>query len=682
MANQEYTNQLIHEKSPYLLQHAHNPVKWYPWGEEAFSKAKAENKLIFLSIGYSTCHWCHVMAHESFEDEEVADMLNSLYIAIKVDKEERPDIDSVYMGVCQMLTGQGGWPLTVILTPDKKPVFAGTYFPKHSRYQMPGVMDILSAVATQWKNDPSKLLTSADEITSLLQQENKSPEGANAERALSKDILQKTAATFSQTFDEQYGGFGRSPKFPTPHHILFLLRYAYFEKDDRALEMAEKTLQQMYRGGIFDHIGFGFSRYSTDEKWLVPHFEKMLYDNALLTMSYLEAFQITRKELYRTVAIKTMDYVLRELTDETGGFYCAQDADSEGVEGKYYVFTPDEIIACLGEEDGTYFNEYFDITAQGNFEGKNIPNLLGNLQFDQPNKRIDELSKQLFSYRIDRTFLHKDDKILTSWNALMIVAFAKAYRIIGDERYLQAAEHAISFLESNLMKKDGRLSVRYRDGETSGDGHVDDYAFTVWALLELYQATFHSNYLVNACQLNDKLLDDFFDRENGGFYLYGKDSESLIARPKELYDGAIPSGNSVAAYGLFQLAKLTGNAELEELAEKQLTYLASNVQDYPAGYSFAMMAFMLALYPSREVVCAVKNQADLQAVQDVFSRYFTPNTVILVLDEQNKAKLGEIAEFTKAYECKNDQTTYYICENNSCSPPFHSMQELEQKIKE
>ncbi|HEX3037440.1 MAG TPA: thioredoxin domain-containing protein [Oscillospiraceae bacterium] len=672
-----HENQLIHEKSPYLLQHAYNPVNWYPWGEEAFSKAKKENKLVFLSIGYSTCHWCHVMAHESFEDEEVADTLNNLFVSIKVDKEERPDIDSVYMGVCQMLTGQGGWPLTIIMTPDKKPIFAGTYFPKHSRYNMPGILDILSALAAKWREDPSELIASGEEITKVLQQENGGGEGT-----LSKDILIKTCELFHQTFDEKYGGFGRSPKFPTPHHILFLLRYAYFEKDNRALKMAEKTLQQMYRGGMFDHIGFGFSRYSTDAKWLVPHFEKMLYDNALLTIAYLEAFQITRNELYKAVAVKVMEYVLRELTDENGGFYCAQDADSEGVEGKYYVFTPDEIISCLGEADGTYFNKYFGITEQGNFEGKSIPNLLSNQEFAERNDRIEKLSKLVFSYRMERTSLHKDDKILTSWNALMIAAFSKAYRILGDERYLRTAERAVSFLESKLMKKDGHLFVRYRDGETSGDGHVDDYAFLVWALLELYQATFDCSYLTKALTVNETLVHDFFDEKSGGFYLYGKNSESLISRPKELYDGAIPSGNSVAAYNLFQISKLTGDAKLEELASKQLSFMAANVQDYPAGYSFAMMAFMLALYPSRELVCVVKNPSDLHAIQTALGRHFAQNTVVLLKDEQNKEELGKIAEFTKAYDGANDEMTFYLCENNACSPPFHGISELEEKIKE
>lgn len=617
------------------------------------------------------------MAHESFEDEEVADALNNLFVSIKVDKEERPDIDSVYMGVCQMLTGQGGWPLTIIMTPDKKPIFAGTYFPKHSRYNMPGILDILSALAAKWREDPSELIASGEEITNFLQQEK-----GNGKGTLSKDSVIKTFEQFHQTFDEQYGGFGRSPKFPTPHHILFLMRYAYFEKEDRALKMAEKTLQQMYRGGMFDHIGFGFSRYSTDEKWLVPHFEKMLYDNALLTIAYLEAFQMTHNELYKTVAVKVMEYVLRELTDENGGFYCAQDADSEGVEGKYYVFTPSEIISCLGEADGTYFNEYFGITAQGNFEGKNIPNLLNNPQFAEQNQRIEELSKSVFSYRMERTSLHKDDKILTSWNALMIAAFSKAYQILGDERYLHTAERAVSFLESKLMKNDGHLFVRYRDGETSGDGHVDDYAFLVWALLLLYQATFDCRYLKKALTINETLVNDFFDEKNGGFYLYGKNSESLIARPKELYDGAIPSGNSVAAYNLFQLSKLTGDAKLEELASRQLSFMAANVQDYPAGYSFAMTAFMLALYPSRELVCVVKNPSDVREIQTLLGKHFAPNIVVLLKDEQNKEELGEIAEFTKAYAGTKDEMTFYLCQNNACSPPFHGISELEEKIKE
>lgn len=615
------------------------------------------------------------MAHESFEDEEVAQVLNSRFVSIKVDKEERPDIDAVYMNVCQMLTGQGGWPLTIIMTPEKKPVFAGTYFPKYARYHVPGVLDILSALDEQWHSDPAHLLDSADQITELLRQESSQERGT-----LSKAIPLKAAAIFESTFDEQYGGFGSAPKFPTPHNLLFLLRIGQLEKDSRCLEIVEKTLQQMYRGGIFDHIGFGFSRYSTDEKWLVPHFEKMLYDNALLTIAYLETYQITKKELYKAVAEKIMSYVLRELTHEDGGFFCAQDADSDGEEGKYYVFTPRELLSLLGEKDGRTFNSYFGITDQGNFEGANIPNLLHNLDFEQKNERMDELCQTVFAYRLERTSLHKDDKILTSWNALMIAAFAKAYRILGNASYLRAAERAMQFIESKLMDEQNHLFVRYRDGETSGNGHVDDYAFTVWALLELYDVTFDCAYLEKAMQMNEKLVENFFDDNNGGFYLYGKDSERLISRPKELYDGAIPSGNSVATYNLARLAKLTGKTELQELADRQFDYIASNLQDYPAGYSFALIACMTELYPSREVVCTVDDENEMKSLRTILGRHFLPNTTVLVKNNRNAEKLGEIAEFTQEYEI-SAQPSYYICENNSCSPPIHSLQELEKRIQ-
>ncbi|MEL7655517.1 MAG: thioredoxin domain-containing protein, partial [Bacillota bacterium] len=415
-------NRLINESSPYLLQHARNPVDWYPWGEEAFNRAKTEDKPVFLSIGYSTCHWCHVMAHESFEDEEVAEVLNRDFISIKVDKEERPDIDAVYMSVCQGLTGSGGWPLTIIMSPDQRPFFAGTYYPKTKRYNVPGLLEILDAVTKEWKGNKDSLLETGDKIVNALkagtQKQDHDMTGQIDHNGLSKDIIHEAKELFSQSYDERYGGFGRSPKFPSPHNLMFLLRYSKFEKDERALEIVEKTLLQMYRGGIFDHIGYGFSRYSTDEKWLAPHFEKMLYDNALLAIICSETYQITGKELYQRVARKTLSYITREMTDEQGGFYSAQDADSEGTEGKYYIFTPDEILKLLGEQDGTLFNGFFDITGRGNFEGSNIPNLLKNKVYDPIPDMIRGMIPKVYEYRYNRTRLHKDDKQLTSWNSL------------------------------------------------------------------------------------------------------------------------------------------------------------------------------------------------------------------------------------------------------------------------
>lgn len=676
MSDPEYNNKLIHEKSPYLLQHAHNPVNWYPWGEEAFDKAKREDKPIFLSIGYSTCHWCHVMAHESFEDEEVATALNRDFIAVKVDREERPDVDAVYMAVCQALTGSGGWPMTVLMTPEQKPFYAGTYLPKSSRYSMPGLLDILAAATDQWHNHRDELLESGDKITQAIQ----TGSNQNKNIRLNQDSVFAAYSLFSQSFDGRYGGFGSSPKFPTPHNLMFLLRYYKQESDVRALAMAEKTLQQMYRGGIFDHVGFGFSRYSTDERWLVPHFEKMLYDNALLTIAYLETYQITGVEFYKTAAVKILTYIQREMTDSGGCFYSAQDADSDGVEGKYYVFTPGEITALLGEDDGAYFNEYFGIAPGGNFDGKNVPNLIHNSKFSLANERIEKMLPTVYAYRLTRTRLHKDDKILTSWNALMIAAFAKAYRILGDNKYLEIAQKAMKSLLQNLSDGKGNLYVRCRGGEASGTGNVDDYAFTIWALLELYGAGFDAEYLEKALLFNEKLLTDFWDEENRGFYLTAQNAEQLIYHPKETYDGAIPSGNSVAGYCLVQLAKLTGSPKLEEAASRQLQFLAGAVQSYLAGYSFALMAQMLSLYPGREVVAVMENSTDLEELKLLLRKKFLPNTVVLVIDANSETKIHKLAEFTKEYGLKNRKSTYYVCHNNACSPPVNELAELEKSL--
>jgi len=593
-------NQLINESSPYLLQHAYNPVNWYPWSHDAFEKAKTEEKPIFLSIGYSTCHWCHVMAHESFEDEEVAEVLNRDFISIKVDKEERPDIDSVYMTVCQALTGSGGWPLTIIMTPDQKPFFAGTYYPKTRRYNVPGILEILDAVAKEWYGSRDSLVGTGGKIVEAINQRASKPaqrEQRGKEMSqTAKTLIHQAKEMLSQSFDERYGGFGRSPKFPAPHNLMFLLRYAKFERDDKILEMVEKTLQQMYRGGIFDHIGYGFSRYSTDEKWLVPHFEKMLYDNALLAAVYAEAYQITGKEFYKTVAVKTLGYVKREMNDAEGGFYSAQDADSEGIEGKYYVFSPSEITSLLGEKDGELFNEFYDITEKGNFEGASIPNLIKNKDYEPIPYSIRALIPAVYEYRLKRTALHKDDKLLVSWNSLAIMAFAKAYKAFGDEKYLLVAETAASFLLESMTKADGKLAVSYRDGEPAGIGNLDDYAFFVWALLELYEATLDQNYLEQGRRLCDLMHCCFYDENDTGYFLADKDAESLIYRPKETYDGAVPSGNSVAGYVLVKLSKLTGLEEYHELGMKQLGFLAVSAEDYPSGFCFAMMALMMEYY--------------------------------------------------------------------------------------
>jgi uncharacterized protein YyaL (SSP411 family) len=617
------------------------------------------------------------MAHESFEDQEVAELINTHFVSIKVDREERPDVDSVYMTVCQAFTGSGGWPLTVIMTPDQKPFFAGTYYPKQSKYGRPGLMDLLKGVANKWETNKEKLVASSDEIMEALEDQFSV---LSKPGDLTKSTIKRAVTLFHNQFDVTYGGFGQAPKFPTPHHLMFLLRYYHLEKDQKVLQMVEKTLQQMYKGGIFDHIGFGFSRYSTDRMWLAPHFEKMLYDNALLTMTYLEAYQVTKNELYKKVAVRTMAYVLRELTDDEGGFYSAQDADSEGEEGKYYVFKPNEIIEVLGEEDGQYFNQYFKIMPSGNFEGKNIPNLISNEDFDMPNERIDRLTKKVLRYRIERTYLHKDDKILTSWNALMIVSFAKAYKILENERYLSAAIKAICFIEDKLINDNERILARYREGEASYLGYLEDYSFFVWALIEMYEATFDIDYLKKALKYNKEMIEYFWDDKKGGFFLYGNDGEQLIARPKELYDGAMPSGNSVAAYNLLKLARLTGEKELEELADRQLKFYISSTKEYPIGYSFYMMALLFALYPSGEIICVLKDCDDLNHLKSLVSEKFIPNKSILVKTTENEKEINSIIKTLKDYSLKDDQATYYVCENQACSSPFNDINELKRRL--
>ena len=575
-------NRLKNETSPYLLQHMNNPVDWWPWCDEAFAKAKAENKPVFLSIGYSTCHWCHVMAHESFEDAEVADVLNRYFVPVKVDKEDRPDIDSVYMSVCLALTGSGGWPMTIIMEHTGKPFFAGTYFPKRYRYGMPGLIELLEGINAQWQTDRQKLLDSAEKITVRLNAQSKKP----LNHSDSDKLIKQGVAYFKSAFDRRYGGFGRAPKFPSPHNLLFLLE-AYQNLHDRdCLEMAEKTLLSMAKGGIFDHIGFGFSRYSTDAKWLAPHFEKMLYDNALLIMAYTKAYEITRNPVYKTVTEKTILYIKREMTHPEGGFFSAQDADSDGVEGKYYVFTPREIVSTLGESDGQAFCELYDISESGNFEGKNIPNQIGRPAL---NDSISRFLPTLYEYRKKRTSLHKDDKILTAWNALMIAALADAFSIFGDESYLEAAKRAAAFIETNLCEN-GRVFTSFREGKRSGYGFLDDHAFYVYALLRLYHVTSEMQYLERAKRLAGKVAADFFDDRDGGFYLTGNYGEPLVARPKESYDGAIPSGNSVMTMNLVTLNLLTG--EYEDILDKQASFMISQAADSPAGYSFLLYSLL------------------------------------------------------------------------------------------
>lgn len=585
--NQVKPNRLIKQKSPYLLQHAYNPVNWYPWEDEAFIKARSEGKPIFLSIGYSTCHWCHVMERQSFENEEVAGKLNQDFISIKVDREERPDIDHIYMEVCQILTGSGGWPLTIVMTPEGRPFYAATYIPPYSQGGMTGLMDLLPRLAELWKKEQDRILQAGEEITKWMQMAAQ----ADTTGQLTDEALHQAFKNLARTFDSEYGGFGSAPKFPTPTTLMFLLQYHQRYKNNQALEMAEKTLISMYQGGIYDHIGFGFARYSTDRRWLVPHFEKMLYDNALLAIAYLEAFQITGQDFYRQVVQDIFTYVLRDMTSPQGAFYSAEDADSEGEEGRYYLWDKQEIATILGPQ-AVRFSEVYGISAGGNFEGRNIPNLIGQSNSLEPRTLFAKEREQLLTAREKRVKPFKDDKMLTAWNGLMIAALGLGSRLLQNDLYLTAAQKAADFILTNLRREDGRLLARYRDGEANFNGYAADYAYLIWGLLELYEAGRESSYLQVALELNQQLLELFWDQGRGGLFFYGSDSEPLLVRPKESFDSVMPSSNAVAAFNFLRLGRLTDDPGLVELGRTQIKGFAGSISENPGAHSFWLQAFM------------------------------------------------------------------------------------------
>lgn len=660
------SNRLINEKSPYLLQHAYNPVNWYPWCEEAFLKAKQENKPIFLSIGYSSCHWCHVMEKESFEDEEVAKILNDKYISIKVDREERPDVDNIYMTFCQAVTGSGGWPLTIIMTPEQKPFFAGTYFPKNSMYGRPGIIQILKQISDEWKNNKDNIINTSNKLLNTMKErvsQDKSEE-------INESILHDAIMEMNYYYDNKYGGFGIAPKFPTPHKLMLLLIYYKVYNDKSALGMVENTLKCMYKGGIFDHIGFGFSRYSTDEKWLVPHFEKMLYDNALLAYVYTQAYQVTGKSFYKEVAEKIFTYILRDMTSPEGGFYSAEDADSEGVEGKFYVWSLEEIESILGEDAKEFCNTY-DITEKGNFEGKNIPNLIGK---DLENiDKLEELRNKLFKVREKRVHPFKDDKILTAWNALMIVSLSYAGRVFENKEYINRAKKAYDFIENNLIRKDGRLLARFRHGESAYIAYLEDYSFLVWALMELYEATFESNYLKQALNFTDKMIKLFWDEESYGFFHSGRDGEKLILNLKDSYDTAIPSGNSVAAMNLIKLSKITGDNSLGEKAYKMFQGFGGNIKESLQSHSIFLISYMNYIKPSRQIIIASEKEDRLfkEMIKEVNKRFMPFTTTLL-----NDGNLENIIPFIKDQKKIDNKTTSYVCENFSCNRPVDKIEDF------
>ena len=654
-------NRLQYEKSPYLLQHAENPVDWRPWGAGAFDAARREDKPVFLSIGYSTCHWCHVMAHESFESKDVAEVLNRGFISVKVDREERPDVDAVYMEACLAMNGSGGWPLTVLLTPEQKPFWAGTYLPKAQ------LLSLLSQVSELWRGSRDSVLSAGERLTAHLRAEAESQPGTPT-----RELVKAGVDGFARSFDAQWGGFGSAPKFPSAHNLLFLLRYAGAAEDAHAREMAERTLECMYRGGIFDHVGGGFSRYSTDRWWLAPHFEKMLYDNALLALAYTEAWRGSKLPWQRYAAQRTLDYVLHELSDPAGGFTCGQDADSDGVEGKYYVFTRDELTQASGA-DAEAFCKRYGVTESGNFHGKSIPNLIDAPDWDAAPSEAP--LQKLYDYRKTRTTLHRDDKVLAAWNGLMIAALARAGLVFDEPRYTRAAENAATFIRRHMTDAQGRLFSRWRDGEAAHSGKLDDYAFLAWGSLELYGATFDLAYLEDACRLAASLLERFFDAEHGGFYPYASDGEQLLTRKKDAYDGAMPSGNAVAALVLSRLGRLTGEQKWRDAAALQFRYLSGAAQEYPMGHGFALLAFTEELWPAGELVCTARDTP-----KELFS--FLRETgqnglAVLVKTESNAQRLATLAPFIASYPVPEDGARYYLCQNGSCRHDVSALEELE-----
>ena len=673
-------NRLIHEKSPYLLQHAYNPVDWYPWSEEAFEKAEAHDKPVFVSIGYSSCHWCHVMEKESFNDEEVARLMNEAFICIKVDREERPDLDSAYMTVCQAMGRSCGWPLNIIMSPDKNPFFAASYIPKKGRFGLVGIIDLISQITEIWRTRRSDLENLGNDVKRRIEIFEKRTPG----KELGKDVLDDAYEKFVLSFDEQNGGFGHSPKFPTPHNLLFLLRYWNRTKEKTALTMVEKTLRAMRLGGIFDQVGFGFHRYSTDAEWLVPHFEKMLYDQALLALAYTEAYQATGAGKFKLTAKEVLEYVLRDLASPEGGFYAAEDADSEGEEGKFYLWTEEEIRKALSPEDADLAVKLFNVEAKGNFaeatrkrNGENILHLASPLEqvaserhltLDELILRLGRIRNLLFEKRKRRVHPAKDDKVLVDWNGLMIAALARASQVFSEPRYLQAAVKAAGFILEKMKDENGTLYHRYAKGEKAIEGFLDDYAFLVWGLLEIYEACFEDKYLQATLELTKTITSRFWDETDGGFYFTAKDAETAVPRRKEVYDGALPSGNSVALLNLLRLAILTGDSAYGEMGSRMMKVFSEDVQRAPAAHTFLLLGVDFAVGPAYSVILV--GAADDDGVRSMLKGLkaaYLPNMVVS-LRQPSAAGLG--------YEKIEGKATAYVCRDQTCMPPTNKVEKM------
>ena len=695
-------NRLADEQSPYLRQHKDNPVDWYPWGEAAFTKAREEDTPIFLSIGYSTCHWCHVMERESFEDEAVAQVLNDGFVPIKVDREERPDVDSIYMDVCQMMRGQGGWPLTVLLTPERKPFFAATYLPKEGRFQQTGLMDLLPRVRTLWQNDRDKLLEDAEEVTDLLRRSTEEEGGGDAP---GPQLLSDAARQLSRQFDRTHGGFGSAPKFPAPHNLLFLLRHWHRTGEERALDMVTETLDQMRLGGLFDQVGYGFHRYSTDQQWTLPHFEKMLYDQAMHVLAYTEAYQATGEDRYETTAREVIAYVLRDLQAPAGGFYSAEDADSENEEGEmeegaFYVWSTDAVRDLLDADLAELVIDVYNLSPEGNYQeestgkrtGKNVLHLDRSLAEEADRREMDEdvlrerlgtARAALLEARADRPRPGLDDKVLTDWNGLMVAALATAARAFGEPEYEAAARQTAQFLQEEMHDGEGRLLHRYRDGDAGIRATLDDYAFLTWGLLELYETTFEPQWLQAACDHMDACLDRFWDAERGGFYMTPDDGEALIVRPKDANDGAMPSGNSVQLTNLLRLARFTGRTEFEDTAAALSRWAGPSARSRPTGFTALLMGLDWALGTPREIVVAGEWEADdTQALLTVLRETYSPTTVTLHRPPGDDPAITDLAPFTAAQTPRDGQAAAYVCRDFQCEAPTTDPGRLRKQLRE
>ncbi len=670
-----HKNHLANEKSPYLLQHADNPVDWYPWGDEAFEIARRENKPIFLSIGYSTCHWCHVMAHESFEDTTVAALMNRVFVCIKVDREERPDIDQVYMTACQMMTGSGGWPLTILMTPDRQPFFAATYIPKTA------MLSFIPRVEAAWRDQHDQLVHDAGHVSEALGKSLVRQSGDE----IGIDTMRRGFHELGARFDSTYGGFGARPKFPTPHNLLFLLRYWKRTGDSSALDMVEQTLDHMRRGGIYDQVGFGFHRYSTDAQWLVPHFEKMLYDQALMLLAYTEAFQATGNPSYRQTAEEIAEYVMRDLSAPEGGFCSAEDADSEGEEGKFYLWTTDELARVLGA-DAEFAEQVFGATREGNYvdEASGRETGANILYLSRP---MDELARvtglspadlavrmasvraRLLAARATRVRPHRDDKVLTDWNGLMIGALARSGRVLGRPDHVERATRAAQFVLKHLARRDGELLHRYRDGDAAVPGMLDDYAFLSWGLCELYEATFDVSLLQRAIELTGHMTDAFAG-DDGGLYMTAEGAESLLVRPREAYDGAVPSGNSVAMLNLARLSRFTGDMSYDARARKVGQAFAGQVSSAPSAHTFMLTAADFLAGPTTEIVLAGRaGAADVDAMRRAIETVYVPDRVLLFRPDDAPDPVIAIAAYTRDQTSQGGRATAYICRNFACERP-------------